>query len=109
MQFTLITLLVSAPLLALANPVDLGTSSNVGRSLERRGGKDFCGSDLRAAGDSCTFGSDESEPHACGIKDRAVVLECRNGKWEIDHRCPSGQMCQCDKGVPARGNLVCRG
>lgn len=76
MQFTqLLTLLVSVPFLVAANPVNLETSLNVGRSLlERRGGKDFCGSDLRSAGDSCTFGSAESEPHACGIKDRSVVV-----------------------------------
>lgn len=126
MQFTNILALVAlAPFLATANPVGAEDMS----ALERRGGKDFCGSDLRSAGDACTFGGGENDPHACGIKDRAVVvspksaarrsfnfdamltwikLYCKNGIWEIDHRCATGQLCQCDKGTPKRGNLVCR-
>jgi hypothetical protein len=76
MHFTqILTFAVAIPFMTGANPVNLGTSPNVGSSLlERRGGKDFCGSDLRSAGDLCTFGSAESEPHACGIKDRRAVV-----------------------------------
>lgn len=76
MQLTqILNVLAFAPLLALANPVAVEYSSIVERSpLERRGGKYFCGRDLRAAGDPCIYGNAESEPHACGIKDRAVVV-----------------------------------
>jgi hypothetical protein len=76
MQLTqALTLLAFVPFLAAANPVAVRDISLVGRSpLERRGGIDFCGSDLRSAGDSCMFGSSESDPHACGIKDRTVVV-----------------------------------
>lgn len=79
MQLQVITLLAFVPFLAVANPVAFEESSLVGRSsLEARGGIDFCGSDLRAAGDSCTFGSTENDPHACGIKDRTVVVSLPN-------------------------------
>ncbi|CAI9635728.1 unnamed protein product [Alternaria alternata] len=110
MQLTkYLSVLAFVPFLAVANPLAVEDVSSVNRfPLEARGGIDFCGSDLRAAGDSCTFGGGESDPHACGIKDRAVVLYCVNGKWAINHRCAQGQQCMCDKGTPKRGNLVCR-
>jgi hypothetical protein len=127
MLFTqVLAVLAFAPFLAVASPVAIEDMSMVQRStLERRGGIDFCGSDLRAAGDSCTFGSTEKDPHACGIKNRAAVvslskiqlgelrltkgkLECRKGKWVLKGECGAGQQCMCNKGNPARGDLVCR-
>ena len=76
MQLTkYLSILAFVPFLAVANPLAVEDVSSVNRfPLEARGGIDFCGSDLRAAGDSCTFGGGESDPHACGIKDRAVVV-----------------------------------
>jgi hypothetical protein len=76
MQITqILTLLSALPFLVAANPVAIEESSIFSRSsLERRGGIDFCGSDLRHVGDSCTFGSTKDDPHACGIKDRTVVV-----------------------------------
>jgi hypothetical protein len=76
MQLTkYLSVLAFVPFMAGANPLAVEDVSSVNHfPLEARGGIDFCGSDLRAAGDSCTFGGGESDPHACGIKDRAVVV-----------------------------------
>ncbi|KAI4947661.1 hypothetical protein J4E91_006483 [Alternaria rosae] len=109
MQFTQILLLAIAPFMVAATPVDAdGVTSVNSFPLEARGGKDFCGSDLRSAGAACTFGGGENDPHACGVKDRQVVLYCKGGVWTIDHRCAAGQICRCNKGTPKRGDLVCK-
>lgn len=74
-----ISFLALLPYLTGASPVAMEGISNSQRSaLERRAGIDFRGSDYRAAGDSGTFDSSESDPHACGINDRSVVVSTSN-------------------------------
>ncbi|CAI6331582.1 unnamed protein product [Periconia digitata] len=105
MQLTQIfSIITFVPFLALANPVAIDNSA----ILVRRGGKDFCGSDLKAVGQACSFGSSETQPHACDINNETHVLECRDGKWAVDHSCPVNKSCKCNRGTPLKGDLVCR-
>lgn len=71
MQFTqAFALLALAPFMAFANPVTIDRS----HELVRRGGIDYCGSNLKAVGGACSFGSSESEPHACDVNNETRVV-----------------------------------